>query len=102
MKTLAETSVVKNALARFEKNTKISNHQLNLKHTRVPQSARVTMDIIWTRLHNNDNNEQLNGVTFTKRECDALGLPCGDTSATFYLDRNPINNQRMIVFFDKK
>ena len=26
----------------------------------------------------------------------------GDTSATFYLDRNPINNQRMIVFFDKK
>ena len=99
MKNINETSAVAKALKRFETNTKIEGHSLNLKRTRVPMAARTAMNVIWTRLHNNTEDELINGVKLLRPECLALGLPAGASFSIFYLDRNPINNQRMIVYF---
>ena len=88
-----------NGLSRFEKISKCSKSNVQLKGTRVPKSERLAMSLIYERLKNNVNNEIETGVKFSKSECDALGLQCNGEFAFFYLDVKVTDNKRFIVYY---
>jgi hypothetical protein len=90
---------IENGLKRFEKGTRCSGSNLFLKGTRVKKSERLAMSLIYERLKNNTNNEIENGVTFSKIECDAIGLTYNNDFGVFYLDRRVTDNKRVIIYF---